>query len=102
MDGHGVWALPLGLLTVGGLGLTAHLLNGDGEAINGTFVEDLIDSVQPGFNLHFGAEYPVTNAMRLYAVGRYEVMPDLQYFHVRAGWQIMIGPNAPGEARGND
>ena len=102
VDGHVVWELPLDLLTFGGLGLTAHLINGDGEAINGTFIEDLIDSVQPGFNLHFGAEYPVTNAMRLYAVGRYEVMPDLQYFHVRAGWQIMIGPNAPGEGRGND
>jgi hypothetical protein len=102
VDGHVVWELPLDLLTYGGLGLTAHFINGDGEAINGTFVEDLIDSVEPGFNLHLGMEYPVTNAMRLYSVGRYEVMPDLQYFHVRVGWQIMTGPNAPGEGRGND
>ncbi|MDA0328516.1 MAG: hypothetical protein O2958_05855 [Gemmatimonadetes bacterium] len=102
IDGHVVWELPLDLLTFGGLGLTAHFLNGDGEAIAGTFVEDLLDSVEPGFNLHFGMEYPVTNSMRLYTVGRYEVMPDLQYFHARVGWQIMIGPNAPGEGRGND
>lgn len=102
VDAHVVWSLPLHLLTFGGLGVTAHILDGDGDAIDGTFVEDLIDSVEPGFNLHVGAEYPVTNGMRLYTVGRYEVMPDLRYFQVRVGWQIMTGPNAPGEGRSND
>jgi opacity protein-like surface antigen len=102
IDGHVVWELPLDLLTYGGLGLTAHLINADGVAINGTFVEDFIDSLEPGFNLHLGTEYPITNQMRLYAVGRYEVMPDLQFFQIRGGWQFMIGPNAPGEGRGND
>lgn len=99
VDAHVVWELPLDVLTFGGLGLAAHFLNGDGEAINGTLVEDLLDSVVPGCNLHFGMEYPVTNAMRLYTVGRYELMPDLQYFQARVGWQIMTGPNAPGEGR---
>jgi len=47
-------------------------------------------------------EYPVTEGSRLYTVGRYEVMSDLRYFNVRVGWQIMTGPNAPGEGRGND
>jgi len=42
-------------------------------------------------------EYPVSSRFRLYTVGKYEVMSDLQYFNVRAGWQIMTGPNAPGE-----
>ena len=102
VDAHVVWELPLDLLTFGGLGVTAHIIDGKGDVIAGTFVEDLIDSVEPGFNLHLGAEYPVTNGMRLYTVGRYEVMPDLQYFQIRAGWQIMTGPNAPGEGRGND
>jgi len=102
VDGQVVWELPLDLLTFGGVGLAAHIFNGDGDAINGTFVEDLLDSVKPGFNLHLGLEYPVTNGMRLYSVGRYEVLPDLQYFQVRVGWQIMTGPNAPGEGRGND
>lgn len=101
LDTHVVWELPLDLLTFGGLGVTAHFIDGDGTVIAGTFVEDLLDSVQPGFNLHLGAEYPVTNSMRAYTVGRYEVMPDLRYFHVRIGWQIMTGPNAPGEGRGD-
>ena len=101
LDGHVVWELPLDLLTFGGLGLTAHIVNGDGDLVNGTFIEDLLDSLEPGFNLHLGAEYPITDRMRLYTVGRYEVMPDLRYFHIRAGWQFMIGPNAPGEGRGD-
>ena len=99
VDAHVVWELPLDLLTFGGLGVTAHFLDGDGAAINGTFVEDLLDSVTPGFNLHLGAEYPVTNGFRLYGVGRFEVLPDLRYFRVQVGWQIMTGPNAPGEGR---
>ena len=102
LDGHIMWELPLDLLTYGGLGVAAHFLNGSGDAINGTFVEDLLDSVEPGFNLHFGMEYPVTDGSRVYSVGRYEVMSDLQYFSLRVGLQIMTGPNAPGEGRGND
>ena len=52
-----------------------------------------------GFNLHFGAEYPFTDRFRIYSLAKYEVMSDLQYFQVRVGWQIMTGPNAPGEGR---
>jgi hypothetical protein len=99
VDGHIVWRTFFGLLPYGGLGVTAHVLDGDGDAIRGTFIDDLLDSVTAGFNLHFGVEYPVSSRFRLYTVGKYEVMSDLQYFNVRAGWQIMTGPNAPGEER---
>lgn len=100
LDGHVVWELPLDLLTFGGLGVTAHILNGDGAAINGTFIEDLLDSVTAGFNLHVGSEYPVTDRFRIYSVGRYEILPDIRYFRIQGGFQIMTGPNAPGEGRG--
>ncbi len=102
LDVQVVWELPLDVLTFGGVGAAAHVMNGDGDVINGTFVEDLLDSVEPGFNLHAGTEYPITETMRLYASGRYEVMPDLRYLQVRAGWQFMWGPNAPGEGRGSN
>lgn len=97
VDAHIVWNTLFGLLTYGGLGATAHVLDGDGAAIADTFIDDLLDSVTAGFNLHLGVEYPVSSRFRLYTVGKYEVMSDLQYFNVRAGWQIMTGPNAPGE-----
>jgi hypothetical protein len=99
VDAHVVWDSLLDLLTYGGIGVTAHVLDGDGDAIAGTFIDDLLDSVTAGFNLHFGMEYPVTDRFRIYGLSKYEVMSDLQYFTVRAGWQIMTGPNAPGEGR---
>ena len=99
VDGHVVWEVPFDLLTYMGLGLTAHILNGSGTVIEGTFVDDLFDSVAPGFNLHLGAEYPVTNRFRIYSVGRYEVMPDFRHFRAQLGLQLMTGPNAAGEGR---
>jgi hypothetical protein len=98
LDAQAVWQVPYGVLTFAGLGVSAHVLNGDGEAINGTFVEDLLDSVTAGFNLHAGLEYPM-DRFRPYAAGRYEIQGDLQYFEIRLGGQIMFGPSAPGEER---
>lgn len=99
LDAHVVWRLPLDVLTFGGVGVAAHLINGGGEVVGGTLVEDLIDSLDPGFNLHVGTEIPVAGRVRLYGTGRYEVLPDLQYFQIRGGLQYMFGPNAPGERR---
>jgi hypothetical protein len=99
VDAHVVWDSLLDLLTYGGLGVTAHVLDGDGDAITGTFIDDLLDSVSAGVNLHFGMEYPVNDRLRIYGVSKYEVMSDIQYFTVRGGFQIMTGPSAPGEGR---
>jgi hypothetical protein len=99
VDAHVVWDSLLDVLTYGGLGVTAHILDGDGDAIAGTFIDDLLDSVTAGFNLHFGMEYPVTDRFRIYSLAKYEVLSDFQYFTARVGWQIMTGPNAPGEER---
>lgn len=99
VDAQVVWDSLLDVLTYGGIGVTAHVMDGDGDAIAGTFIDDLLDTVTAGFNLHFGMEYPLTGRMRIYGVSKYEVMSDLQYFTARVGWQIMTGPNAPGEGR---
>lgn len=99
VDGHFVWRIPLGLLSFAGLGATAHILNGAGPAVDGTFVDDLLDSVTAGVNAHAGLEYPVARRFRLYGQARYELMGDLRYGEVRFGGQIMIGGPAPGEER---
>lgn len=99
LDAQVVWQVPYGVLTFAGAGAAAHLLNGDGGAINGTFIEDLLDSVTAGFNLHAGVEYPWTRHFRVTGQGRYEVLGDLQFFALRLGGQIMIGEPAPGEER---
>lgn len=97
LDGHMVWTVPGNLMTYLGAGVAAHIQNGSGEAIQGTFVEDLLDSVTAGFNLHGGLEYPLRDALRLYGVTRYEVLGDLQYLELRVGLQFMFGPASPGE-----
>jgi opacity protein-like surface antigen len=99
LDAHVVWAMPFNLLSLGGLGVSAHVLDGQGSAIEGTFVEDLLDSVSAGFNLHLGLEYPVTNEFRVRAIGRYAVMEDMQYFSLGLGGQFLWGRLVPGEER---
>lgn len=99
MDGHFVWSIPLDLLTFAGGGMSLHFMNGAGEAISGTFVEDLLDSVRPGFNLHGGLEYPMSDGFRLYGLARYELLEDLRYLELRVGGQIMLTGPASGEER---
>lgn len=99
LDGQFVWSIPFDLLSFVGAGLTAHIMNGDGTAISGTFVEDLLDSVAAGINFHAGLEYPMSDLFRLYGVGRYEILEDLRYLEFRVGGQIMVGQSASGEGR---
>lgn len=99
MDAHLVWAIPFDLLSFAGAGLSAHIMNGEGNAISNTFVEDLLDTVSPGFNLHAGLEYPFSDLFRFYGEARFELLEDLRYLELRAGGQIMVGPSMPGETR---
>lgn len=99
VDAQVVWRVPQGFLTHVGTGAAVHLMNGDGGAINGTFVEDLLDSVTAGFNLHTGVEYLLSRSVRLYGQGRLDVLGDLRYYGFRLGGQIMLVPPAPGEER---
>lgn len=94
VDGHFVWSIPFGFLSYAGAGGSAHLMNGKGPAIDGTFVEDLLDSVRAGLNVHGGLEYPVHENFRLYTAARYEVLGDLRYGELRFGAQFLVGPDA--------
>jgi hypothetical protein len=98
-DAHVVWEVPLGFLTYAGAGAAAHIMNGGGEAIADTFIEDLLDTVTAGGNLHLGIEYPLTDRFRIYGVTRYEIVEPLQYFELRVGGQVMIGGGATNEVR---
>ena len=91
MDGHYVWATPLNLFFSVGVGLSAHFLNGSGPGIDGTFVEDLLDSVSAGFNLHAGLEYPITDRVRIHGGSKVEVLGDLNYVEFRGGLSFIWG-----------
>ena len=90
-DAHFLWQVPLGLLTYAGLGLTAHVLRGSGAAIADTFVDDLLDSVRAGLNVHGGLEVPFHQRFRVVGETRYELLDDLSYLQLRVGGQFMFG-----------
>jgi len=99
VDAQVVWRVPYDVLTFAGLGAGAHVLNGAGTAVDGTFIEDLLDSVAAGFNVHGGLEVPVAGAFRVNGQLRYEILGDLRFAELRLGGQIMLGASAPGEER---
>ncbi len=94
LDGHFVWEVPFGALTFLGAGFSAHFLNGSGEVVNETFIEDLLDRVSAGVNAHTGLEIPLSPKLRLYGSGKYEILDDLSYFEMRAGLQFLFGAGA--------
>lgn len=96
-DLHFLWRVPFGLLTYAGVGASAHILRGGGGAIQGTFIDDLLDSVRAGVNLHGGVELPMHRRFRVVGEGRYELLENLSYFQLRVGGQFMFGALAPGE-----
>jgi hypothetical protein len=99
LDGSYVWAIPAKLFFNTGLGVSAHFLNGSGPGVDGTFVEDLLDSVSAGINLHAGLEYPVVDRFRLYGSSKVEVLGDLKFFELRFGASWIFGGLVSGEAR---
>jgi len=96
-DVHLLWRIPFGVLTYTGLGGSVHFMNGGGRSIEDTFIEDLLDSVRAGGNVHAGLELPITNRLRIVGEARYEVLENLRYKHIRVGGQFTFGALAPGE-----
>ncbi|MDT8369986.1 MAG: hypothetical protein RQ745_12335, partial [Longimicrobiales bacterium] len=99
LDGQFVWAVPGNFLTYVGAGVSGHLTNGSGSGINGTFVEDLIDTFTAGVNAHGGFEYLATDRVRFFTEVRYEVRSDLRYPELRSGVTLFFTGPAPGEER---
>ena len=90
VDGHFVWNTPLDFLTYVGAGLGFHALNGQGEAIDGTLVEDLLDAITAGVTAIAGAEFEPADRFRVYGEARYTVMNSIQYVSARGGLQFMF------------
>lgn len=99
LDGHFVWSVPFGLVSFAGAGLSAHFLDGSGADIDDTFIEDLLDSVQAGINVHMGLELSLTDRIKIYGSPKFELLDDLKYYELRVGAHILWGGLAPGERR---
>lgn len=95
LHGQFVWSLPGTVHSYVGTGVSAHILNGKGPAIDGTFVEDLLDSVRAGINVHLGLEYAPHDRFRIYGEGRGEALDDLAYLELRLGAKLFLDPTPP-------
>jgi opacity protein-like surface antigen len=90
-DAHFVWNTPIHILTYVGAGVGLHAMNGQGDAIQATFVEDLLDSIAASFAPLAGLEFGLIPRFRVYAEGRYNIMNAIQYLSARGGLQFMFG-----------
>ena len=92
VDTHLLWTTPVGLITYVGAGASIHALNGHGDFIESTFVEDLLDSTAAGISLMAGMEFELTPRVRLYGEARYTLVTDIRYPGVRFGGSLMLPP----------
>lgn len=90
LDAHFVWNTPLHVLTFIGAGGGLHALNGQGNAVDDTFVEDLLDSITAGLNALAGIEFQPIPRLRVYAEGRYTALNSIQYLQAKGGLQVMF------------
>lgn len=90
LDGQYVWLAPTRLLAYLGAGAGVYVLNGRGQVIEGTFVEDLLDSVTPSLTGLAGLEYALFDRFRLYGEARYTFMSDVRFGTLRIGGAVML------------
>jgi hypothetical protein len=100
IDAHLVWTTPFRLFTYVGGGLAAHVLNGKGSAVQGTFVEDLLDTTTAGVAAMAGLEYQALPYLRLYGEGRYTLLSDVRYPGARVGAALMLPQRTAAAAQG--
>ncbi len=77
-QGHGITAYL-------GTGVSIHVRNGSGAAINGTFVEDALDVITAGLNGTLGFEFNLSPAWRFTVDGRGVLSSGLRTASLRTG-----------------
>lgn len=85
VDAHFLWATEYAVEPYAGAGVSLHLLNGRGDFIDDTFVEELLDAIAPGFNLVGGLEFPITESLRVLGEARGVLTGNIRYVSVGVG-----------------
>jgi hypothetical protein len=91
LEGHFVWETPLqGVLPYVGAGFGLHLMNGTGDLIQDTFVEDLLDTVTAGFSALVGTELELGSRFTLHGEARYTVVSNVRFPGIRIGGSYLL------------
>lgn len=78
-----------------GAGVSIHLRNGSGRAINGTFVEDALDEISAGLNGTIGVEFHLSPMWRFTLDGRGMLSSGLSTASVRSGLMYRFRSKEP-------
>jgi hypothetical protein len=89
-DAQGVWRTPWRLHPYAGVGLGIHAMNGRGEAIQDTFVEDFLDTISLGISVAGGVEYEPFRRLRLFTEARYTVLSNIHHGGVHVGAMLLL------------
>jgi len=97
VDGHFLYDVGLPMVPYAGAGLGLHLLSGRGEAINDTFVQDLLNTLAPGLNIIGGVGMPLGGPLQIFTEARLVLVPDVQYVNLLVGgtWTLPVAPGNP-------
>lgn len=68
-----------------GAGLGIHFLNGYGDFVDNTFIEDFLDAITPSLNLSAGLTVPASPQFEFFGEGRLAMMSDVPHFGVQIG-----------------
>lgn len=89
-QGHGISAYL-------GTGVSIHIRNGSGPAINGTFVDDALDVVTAGLNGTMGFEFNLSKVWRFTVDGRGVLSTGLRTVSLRTGIMYRLKAGRGGE-----
>jgi len=80
-----------------GTGVSIHLRNGSGPAINGTFMEDALDVITAGLNGTMGFEFNLSKSWRFTVDGRGVLSSGLRSVSLRTGIMYRLHGSSGGE-----
>jgi hypothetical protein len=101
VDANVVWTGPFDIITFIGAGASVHALNGRGDFIANTFIEDLLDSTTAGGAVMTGFELQPLARLRVYGEARYTLVSNVRYPSLRIGAALMLPPRQQAQpARG--
>jgi hypothetical protein len=96
VDAQYLWTTDLGVEPYAGVGVGIHLVNGRGDFIEDTFVEDVLDAITPGFNAMVGLELPLGSSLRIQAEARGVLASNARWAGIGIGgaWTFPSAPRA--------
>lgn len=96
VDGQYVFGAESRVMPYLGAGLGLHVFDGSGPAVDGTFIEDLLDSVTAGLNAVAGVEVAPAERFRIGVELRYTLLDDIRYPEARIGASFALPTNGGG------